>query len=49
MARRHPLAINQRQPYPFVQVFDLDINGYTAAQRARLKTNLFLLPLAGEG
>jgi len=29
-----------RQPYPFVQIFDLDTNGYTEAQRARLKTPL---------
>ncbi|RKW31036.1 MAG: hypothetical protein D8B42_04815, partial [Kingella sp. (in: b-proteobacteria)] len=26
-----------RQPCPFVQIFDLGIKGYTAAQRARLK------------
>jgi len=29
-----------RQPYPFVQIFDLGINGYTAAQRARLKPKM---------
>ena len=29
-----------RQPYPFVQIFDLGINGYTAAQRARLKSKM---------
>ena len=29
-----------RQLYPFVQIFDLGINGYTAAQRARLKSKM---------
>ena len=29
-----------RQPYPFVQIFDLGINGYAAAQRARLKSKM---------
>ena len=33
-----PFAPPQRQPCPFVQIFDLDIKGYAAAQRARLKT-----------
>ena len=29
-----------RQPYPFVQIFDLGINGYAAVQRARLKSKM---------
>ncbi len=33
-----PFAPPQRQPCPFVQIFDLGIKGYAAAQRARLKT-----------
>ena len=30
----------QWQPYPFVQIFDLGINGYTEAQCARLKLKM---------
>ena len=33
-----PFSPPQRQPCPFVQIFDLGIKGYAAAQRARLKT-----------
>ena len=32
-----------KQPCPFVQIFDLSIKGYTAAQSARLKTVLISL------
>jgi|GEM_PF-2091918 len=34
---RLPIDGVYRQPCPFVQIFDLGIKGYTAAQRARLK------------
>ena len=34
---RLPIVGAYRQPCPFVQIFDLGIKGYTAAQRARLK------------
>ena len=33
-----PFSPPQRQPCPFVQIFDLGIKGHAAAQRARLKT-----------
>ena len=44
---RLPIDGVYRQPCPFVQIFDLGIKGYTAAQRARLKKRfrVFRLPI----
>ena len=50
MGRRFRLHLKRsrgsdKQPCPFVQIFDLGIKGYTAAQRARLKLLENLQPM----